>query len=96
LPANSEEAGAFGRKFALGQFGARAEQAVVRPRIVVGEGTIGLNKPGTHCNFLDCLADNLASVQRQAITAGSKSAGRSVRFRYAPADLLLSHTADAA
>src|SRR5215208_5571181 len=47
-----EEARALGLKFALGQFGARAQQAVVRPRIVVGEGTMGLNKPNTHCNFL--------------------------------------------
>src|SRR5258706_1451595 len=47
-----EEARALGLKFALGQFGARAQQAVVRPRIGVGAGTIGLNKPNTHCNFL--------------------------------------------
>src|SRR5258705_11415165 len=47
-----EEARALGLKFALDQFGARAQQAVVRPRIVVGEGTIGLNKPNTHWNSL--------------------------------------------
>jgi hypothetical protein len=48
-----EEARARGLKFALGQFGARAQQAVVRSRIVVGEGAMGLNKPDTHCNFLN-------------------------------------------
>src|SRR4051812_11118 len=32
-----EEARALGLKFAFGQFGACAQQAVVRPRIVVGE-----------------------------------------------------------
>ena len=37
----------------LGQFGARAQQTVVRPRIVVAEGTKGLNKPHTHCDFLN-------------------------------------------
>jgi hypothetical protein len=43
-----EEARALGLEFALGQFGSRAQQAAVRPRIVVGEGAIGLNKPNTH------------------------------------------------
>src|SRR5258707_343935 len=47
-----KEARALGLKFALGQFGARAQQAVGPPRNIVGEGTMGLNKPNTHCNFL--------------------------------------------
>ena len=47
-----KEARALGLKIALGQFGARAQQAVVRPRVVVSEGTIGLNKPNKHCSFL--------------------------------------------
>src|SRR5262245_53450456 len=54
-----EEARALGRKFSLGQLGACAQQAVVGPRIVVSEGTMGLNEPSTHCNVPTRLANDL-------------------------------------
>src|SRR5262245_15737567 len=48
----------------LGQLGAGGQRAVVRPRIVVGERTMGLNMPNTHCNFLT-LPANSSCVLRE-------------------------------
>jgi hypothetical protein len=70
-----KEADALGLKFALGRFGARAQQAVVRPRIVVGEGAMGLNKPNTHLQFPHLNGQQLRlRLMGKATTAGSKSA----------------------
>jgi hypothetical protein len=69
-PCARQSAGAptLGLKFALGQFGARAQQAVVRPCIVVGEGTMGLNKSNTHAiSSLDWPATSPASCGKATI-----------------------------